>query len=182
MGPGATRDLVISLRVRRDERGLSIGDIMALLKENSEKNGTALPSESTVRSVLNGDLERIGGFSYDATLMPLKQILLPPEMSEESITKTDVEGLLAVIRIQEETIKNLTRQLETARDAYEREKRETASLQKQRCDKCEKDIAFYKSQIAIKDKRMERKDKWIAELLKLPLAEDEETGIVTYPG
>ena len=62
--------------------------------------------------------------------------------------------------MQEETIQ---RQLE--------ELKALSETQRLRCKKCEADVHFYKDQIAIKDRRMERKDRWIAQLLKLPLDE-----------
>ena len=147
----------MTLRAARADLGLSINEIMALLKKNSEENGAALPSPTSVRSVLNGDLDKISGFSLE-TLSPLRDVLIHNKAGniEDRIT-----ALLDVIRIQEETIQKLSDQLKTIEET-----------QKIRCEKCEQDMAFYKAQIAIKDKRMERKDRWIAELLKLP-REDE---------
>ena len=159
MGPGTTRDIVMTLRAAREDLGLSINEIMALLKKNREENGAAMPSPTSVRSVLNGDLDKISGFSLE-TLAPLRDVLIHNKAGniEDRIT-----ALLDVIRMQEETIQRLSEQLKAIEET-----------QQSRCRKCEQDMEFYKAQIAIKDKRMERKDRWIAELLKLPKEEEAE--------
>lgn len=152
MGPGQTRDTVMELRAARGTK--SISEIMALLEENSKKTGAPVPCESSVRSVLTGDLDKISGFNQDSTLKPLHDVLIKSAGSE---------ALLEIIRMQEETIQRLAAQLAALEDS-----------QKARCKKCEQDIAKLWGQIAIKDRRMERKDRWIAELLKLPGENDEQ--------
>ena len=152
MGPGPTRDLVMELRAARGSK--TISEIMALLEENSKKTGGPLPCESSVRSVLMGDLDKITGFNHVGTLHPLQDVLIPSAKKD---------ALLEVLRMQEETIQDLTQQLAELQEA-----------QKKRCAKCEKDIEFYHTQIKLKDRRMERKDKWIAELLKLPTTSEDE--------
>ena len=89
--------------------------------------------------------------------------MLKEEAKNGFITQAQINGLLDIIMIQEETIKSLTDQLKVAEE-----------IQKTRCRKCELDMDIYKSQIKIKDKRMERKDEWIAELLKLPIQDEDE--------
>ena len=158
MLPGPTYDRVMELRTAREKRGLSISEIMIMLKENGAVTGAAIPSESSVRNVLTGDLEKISGFSYESTLHPLERILLP-----KSANETAMAVMLDIMRAQEEAIKNLTERLQALEDA-----------QRSRCKKCEADTAKLWGQIAIKDKRMERKDRWIAQLLKLPIQEEKE--------
>ena len=160
MGPGPTLEYVMDLRDARDDLRLSIADIMALLKSNGEKTGCAIPSESSVRSVLNGDLDKISGFSYESTLLPLNAVLRPQKAENEF----DFSVMLDILRVQEETIRKLTDQLIAAEAARH-----------ERCWKCEQNLEIYKAQIKIKDKRMERKDRWIAQLLKLPIQESEDT-------
>lgn len=150
MGPGPTRDTVMELRAARGNK--SISEIMFMLEEYSKRTGGPLPCESSVRSVLMGDLDRISGFNQAGTLNPLRAVLIP---------NADQDALLEIIKMQEETIQHLADQL-----------KEITEAQRTRCTKCEKDVEKLWSQIAIKDRRMERKDRWIAELLKLP-KEDE---------
>lgn len=157
MGPGTTRDMVMTLRAAREDLGLSINEIMALLKKNADKTGASMPSPTSVRSVLNGDLDKISGFSLE-TLSPLRDVLIH---QDSGTTQDRINALLDVLRMQEETIQRLTDQI-AAMEAAQAEK----------CRKCESDMKFYRDQIAIKDRRMERKDRWIAELLKLPREEE----------
>jgi len=159
VGPGTTRDTVMTLRKAREDFGLSINEIMVMLKKNSEETGAPLPSPTTVRSVLNGDWDKISGFSMD-TLTALRDVLIHKEIGTP---QERIDALLDVIRMQEDTIQRLSEQLTTVEET-----------QQIRCRKCELDMEFYRTQIRLKDRRMERKDKWIAELLKLPLTEDEE--------
>lgn len=162
MQPGPTRDLVMQIRIARESLGLSVSEVMQLLREHSEKTGAPMPGETTVRSVLSGDLERISGFSHEATLLPLKEVLIHGGQKDDAVLQARIDSLLDVLRIQEETIKELTRQLS-----------ELERTQQAKCEKCESDRRFYKDQIKLKDRRMERKDKWIAELLKLPSGDAE---------
>ena len=152
MGPGPTRDLVMELRAARGNK--TISEIMFMLEEHSKQTGGPLPCESSVRSVLSGDLDKIGGFNQVGTLNPLRAVLMPD---------ADKDALLSIIRMQEETIQSLAAQIKALEDA-----------QRTRCKKCEQDVEKLWGQIAIKDKRMERKDRWIAELLKLPKEEEAE--------
>lgn len=161
MQPGPTRDLVMQLRIARESLGLSIGEVMHMLTEHSEKTGTPIPGETTVRSVLTGDLEKISGFSHETTLLPLKEVLIHGGQQDGAVLQARIDSLLEVLRIQEETIRDLTRQLT-----------DLEAAQEAKCRKCESDMKFYRDQIAIKDRRMERKDRWIAELLKLPREEE----------
>ena len=150
MGPGPIRDLVMELRAARGNK--TISEIMFMLEEHSKQTGGPLPCESSVRSVLTGDLDKISGFNQVGTLNPLRDVLIP---------NANQDALLEIIRMQHETIQGLTDQIAALEEA-----------QKVRCAKCEKDMEFYRHQIAIKDRRMERKDRWIAELLKLPREEE----------
>lgn len=150
MGPGPTKDAVLELRAARGTK--SISEIMDMLAENSRKTGGPLPCESSVRSVLCGDLDKISGFNQAGTLNPLREVLIP---------NANQDALLEIIRMQHETIQGLTDQLEAIRET-----------QNAKCAKCEKDMEFYRHQIKLKDNRMERKDRWIAELLKLPKEEE----------
>lgn len=153
MGPGPTYDLVVRLRTIREELGLSLKDIMAMLEASPEVD--VPPSESSLQRVFNGDLETISGFNYEATLRPLGDVLFPLiDKQDSALTKARIEGLMAEIDVQKQTIESLHRQIS-----------EAAKAQGERCKKCAEDIAFLKDQIALKDARMDKKDEWIDRLL-----------------
>lgn len=157
MTPGPTKDLVLRLRAIREELGLSIADIVAKLDEAK----TPL-SESTVRRVLDHDLDEISGFSYDNTLMPIADILLPKgDTKDSSLSAERIEALLAIVEIKNEMIADRDRTIETMTKQFA----EADARQKNRCSKCADEVAFLKAQIALKDARMDKKDEWIDRLL-----------------
>ena len=157
MTDGPTKDLVIQLREIRDELGLSINDIMDML----EKQGTPL-SESTVRRVFDHDINMISGFSYDATLMPVCDLLLPKgDTKVSSLSEARIESLIAIIEIKNEMIADRDRTIQTIMRQFD----EAEEKQKTRCEKCEDNVAFMKEQIKLKDERMDKKDEWIDRLL-----------------
>ena len=141
----STRNIVKSLRAIRDERGITIPELVSM---------TGL-SESTLRRVFIDDLETISGFSYDGTLAPLIDLLLPKgDTKDSALSQARIEGLMAVIQMKEETIAKITEQFN-----------ELKKSQAFKCAKCAEDINFLKSQIALKDARMDKKDEWIDRLL-----------------
>ena len=140
-----TKNIVKSLRAVREERGLTIAELVSM---------TGI-SESTLRRVFVDDIDSIGGFSYEGTLAPLIDLLLPKgDTTDSTLSQARIEGLLAVIEIKNEMLENIKRQFQDAKNA-----------QSSRCKKCAEDIAFLKDQIALKDARMDKKDEWIDRLL-----------------
>ena len=141
----STKNIVKSLRAIREERGITLQELFK----------TTGISESTLRRVFLDDLDGIGGFSYDGTLAPLIDLLLPKgDTSDSALSQARIDGLMAVIQIKEETIAKITAQMQELKDS-----------QANRCKKCAEDIAFLKAQIALKDARMDKKDEWIDRLL-----------------
>ena len=150
MTEGPTKALVLRLRAIRKELNLSIADIL----EKLEEAHTPL-SESSVRRVLDHDLDEISGFNYEATIMPIADILLPKgDTKDSSLSAERIEALLAIIEIKNETIARITEQFSEAKKS-----------QAFKCQKCAEDVAFLKGQISLKDARMDKKDEWIDRLL-----------------
>ena len=140
-----TKNLVLRLRAIRDDLGLTLPELMSQ---------TGL-SESTLRRVFNDDIDAMGGFNYEGTLMPLCDLLLPKgDTTDSELSQARIDGLLAVIEIKNQIIENLTNEYQESRA------RQTA-----RCQKCEKDMDFMRRQIDLKDARMDKKDEWIDRLL-----------------
>ena len=157
MTEGPTKALVLRLRAIRKELNLSIADILEKLDEAR----TPL-SESSVRRVLDHDLDDISGFNYEATLMPIADILLPKgDTKDSSLSEERINALLAIIDIKNETIADRDRTIETMTRQFS----EAEAKQKNRCAKCADDVAFLKDQIKLKDMRMDKKDEWIDRLL-----------------
>lgn len=141
----STKSIVKSLRSIREERGLTIAELVS---------ATGI-SETTLRRVFVDDLDNISGFSYDGTLAPLIDLLLPKgDTSDSTLSQARIDGLMAVIQIKDETIAQMTAQIAEMKKA-----------QTNKCAKCAEDIAFLKKQIELKDARMDKKDEWIDRLL-----------------
>ena len=141
----STKNIVKSLRAIREERGLTLQELVS----------TTGISESTMRRVFLDDLDTISGFSYEGTLAPLIDLLLPKgDTSDSALSQARIDGLMAVIAIKDETIAKITAQMQELKDS-----------QANRCKKCAEDIAFLKAKIALKDARMDKKDEWIDRLL-----------------
>lgn len=141
----STKNIVKSLREARDERGLSISDLVA-------QTGI---SESTLRRVFIDSIDNISGFSYEGTLAPLIDLLLKKgDIEDSALSQTRIDGLLALIAVKDETIENIKRQIEEQREA-----------QQKKCAKCSEEVDFLKQQISLKDARMDKKDEWIDRLL-----------------
>ena len=142
-----TKNLVMRLRAARDDRGLSIQELVT-------QTGI---SESTIRRVFVDDINGISGFNYEGTLAPLIDLLLlQADKGDSELTQARIDGLLAVIQLKDETIDKITRQIGELKEG-----------QASRCAKCAEDIAFLKAQIGLKDARMDKKDEWIDQLLGL---------------
>lgn len=142
----STKNIVKSLRDARDERGLTIPDIVM-------QTGI---SESTLRRVFLDDIDNISGFSYEGTLAPLIDLLLKRgDTKDSTLSQTRIDGLLALIAVKDETIAKIQAQVASLKEA-----------QAQRCTKCEDNVAFLKKQITLKDERMDKKDEWINQLLE----------------
>ena len=141
----STKNIVKSLRAIREERGLTLQELVS----------TTGISESTMRRVFLDDIDAISGFSYEGTLAPLIDLLLPKgDTSDSALSQARIDGLMAVIAIKDETIEMLARQFE-----------ECKKSQQNKCAKCADDMNFLKRQIDLKDARMDKKDEWIDRLL-----------------
>ena len=141
----STKNIVKSLRSIREERGLTISELVT-------QTGI---SETTLRRVFVDDIDSISGFSYDGTLAPLIDLLLPKgDTTDSALSQARIDGLMAVIDIKDETIAQMTAQIAEMKKA-----------QTDKCKKCAEDTKFLKEQIALKDARMDKKDEWIDRLL-----------------
>lgn len=142
----STKGIVKSLRAARDERGLTIPDIIS-------KTGL---SESTLRRVFIDDMDSLSGFSYEGTLAPLIDLLLKHgDTKDSALSQTRIDGLLALLAVKDETIAKISAQVDALKEDHAK-----------RCTKCEDNVAFLKRQITLKDERMDKKDEWINQLLE----------------
>lgn len=105
------------------------------LMKMMEEHGHPI-AKTTIQRLYKEGSEENDSFRYKDTLKPLGELLLPHKKTEED-----------PIQVLQDRIEELTAQM---KEIY---------------DIASKGITFMKSQIDIKDTRMERKDAWIQELM-----------------
>ena len=161
-----TKDIIVKLKEVRDEKGLSYTDILDLM----EKNGDYL-SKSTLSRVFAEGSEELS-FKYEETIRPIAKALLDIETIEED-DDMDVQALKSIIKYKIQRIEDLEEKIKDLEVSLSKEKvKYHEKLDKER-DRNQKSIDFLKTQISLKDKRMDQlleavfqKDKQHNELLE----------------
>ena len=157
-----TKDIISKLKQVRDEKGLSLNEIVALV----EKNGDYI-SRSTVQRVFSDGSEDIS-FRYEESIRPIAKALLDIETIEDT-DSMDIQAMKVLLKYKIKRIEELEQQLSKEKLKYHEK------LDKER-EQFQRSIDFLKEQIAYKDKRMdllldsvEKKDKRLDELIGMIL-------------
>ena len=178
-----TRDLIIQLKEVREEKGLSYNDILSLM----EKNGDYL-SKSTISRVFSDGSEELS-FRYEETIRPLAKVLLDIETIEDD-DNLDTRAMKSLLKYKIQRIEELERQLEKLE--CDIVKLKLSNHEKMEAERriYDKRIDFLKTQIDLKDKRMDqlleavRKIAYITNCWKRPLnviCAKEKTYEISYP-
>lgn len=140
----STQEVILRLKAIRKENELTLARIMDMI----EANGDYL-SMTTLRRVFAENSEQDDSFSYDKTIRPIARALLFQDggSGESAVTKEEIEGLKAVIRLKNEVIDYMHEQFKSTQAEHE------------------KRIIFLMDQIDKKDKRMDEKDNIIHRLM-----------------
>lgn len=148
----ATQEIIRSLKAVQEKQNLSIPQIKAMLDSTG-----AYVSMTTLRRVFAKDSETEDSFNYETTLRPIAQVLLHDKghYTQDEVVLAKYETYEAICRHKDEVIDGLRKQLEALREEHDA-----------RCKECEKRQNFLMDQIALKDRRMERKDEIINRLLE----------------
>ena len=136
------QELIKQLKEAKIRREFTYPRIM----EHMEQNGKYV-SLTTLRRVFSDSSESIAdSFSYENTLLPIAEVLLDAEdvPTNENPTAAQIDGLKAVIRVQNE---------------------ELVKLQELK-EHLEKRVTFLLEQIEKKDRRMDEKDEIIRKLME----------------
>lgn len=154
-----SRDVIVKLKDIREEKSLSLGDIMELIERNGE-----FVSKTTLSRVFADGSEEMS-FRYEETLRPIANALLDIETIEED-DDLDTQALKIMLQYKAEKIRELESELN-----YEKLKHHE-KLERER-ERSQRSIEFLKEQITLKDKRMDQlleavfeKDKQQKELLE----------------
>ena len=135
-------ELILQLKEAKRQREYTYPRIM----EHLEANGHPISLTTLRRVFADGSENNSTSFGYESTLLPIAEVLFN---AEDVPTPTDnpyakeIDGLKAVIRVQNEEIARLHEIKEHLDDR----------------------IAFLVSQISLKDKRMDEKDEIIKRLM-----------------
>lgn len=154
-----SRDVIVKLKDIREEKSLSLGDIMELIERNGE-----FVSKTTLSRVFADGSEEMS-FRYEETLRPIANALLDIETIEED-DDLDTQALKIMLQYKAEKIRELELELNNEKLKHHEK------LERER-ERSQRSIEFLKEQITLKDKRMDQlleavfeKDKQQKELLE----------------
>ena len=136
-----SRDIIIKLKEVKEERGLSLTDVMDLLEENGD-----YISKTTLSRIFAKDSENVK-FRYEDTIRPIANALLGLDFMSETDTP-DLNALKSIIRLKNERIKELQAELDHTQVKFD------AKLEKERAQ-ARRSIDFLRHQIELKDKRID---------------------------
>ncbi len=143
-----TRDVIIKLKEVREEKGLSLNDVLDLIEKNNE-----FVSKTTLSRVFAEGSEEIK-FRYEDTIRPIANALLDMDNIEEEDDAT-VGGLKSVLKYTREIIEEQKNQIATLKSELDMIKiKNNDKLDKER-ERFNRSIDFLKEQISLKDKRMD---------------------------
>lgn len=134
-------EIITKLKKVREDNGLSYQRIAELVEQNGGN-----VSLSTVKRVFEDGSEAYG-FQYENTLKPIADAVLGIYTESAAASPDEADALKAIIDYKTDKITELTAQLERTEESYR------------------KRLDFLKDQIALKDKRIDRRDDMIERLL-----------------
>ena len=162
-----TKDIIIKLKEVREEKGLSLNEMLDMIEQNG-----GYVSRTTLSRVFAEGSEEIK-FRYEDTIRPIANALLDMETIEAEDDAT-VGGLKSVLKYKLEIIEEQKKQIAALKTELDRIKiKNNEKLEKER-ETWSRSIEFLKEQVSYKDKRMDflldavkEKDAHYKELLDL---------------
>lgn len=164
------RDIIIKLKAIRDERNLSLNDIVNMI----EKNGDFV-SRSSIQRVFAEGSEEVS-FKYEETIRPIANALLDIDKIEDTDDE-NIASLKTLLKFKDGLIGELREKIKHLENELNREKLKYHEKMDNERAQWNRSIDFLKEQVAYKDKRMDillesvqAKDARYDELLKLILS------------
>lgn len=143
-----TKELILKLKEVREEKGLSLNEIVSMVEENGD-----YVSRSSIQRVFSDGSETLS-FRYEETIRPIAKALLDMETIEEG-DNMDIQAMKTLLKYKIQRIEELERQIEH----LEAEKAKDKIKNHEKIDNIraeyEKKIDFLKGQIILKDKRID---------------------------
>ena len=143
-----TRDVILSLKHVKREKRLSLDKILDMMQKKDP--ATAVSKTTLSRVFAKGSEEQL--FRYETTLRPIANALL--DMEEiESGDDIDTQAMKSILKLKKDLIFELESKLQTIQSEeqlkyHQKLEKETAKFQKS--------LDFLKSQIDLKDKRIDQ--------------------------
>ena len=163
------RKTIRRLKDIKEEQGLSIQKIMAMLEEKGQ-----FVSESTLKKVFaEGSEEKT--FRYQDTIAPIADVLLDVYGDDSNLE--DLEGLRQIIREKNKLIEALMIKLEEQKAVYANKDtlyKERQSLYERTIARMETEINRLNGHLSECEKRIERKDRVLEKLVNAFLPNDDE--------
>ena len=164
-----TRELIIQLKAVKEERNLSLNDILNII----EQNGDILSKTSLSRLFQEGSEE----LSFkEETLLPVARAILDISNIEET-DNTDEAAMKTLLQFKGARIRELEHQVEQLQAQLDHEKVHSNEKFDEEREKHQRSIDFLKSQIELKDRRydgllaaVKEKDARYEEVLSLILS------------
>ena len=147
--------LVADIRKAQAEQGLSINDIISLMKEKGEYP----VAQATISRVLSGDAED-ANYDYLKTLIPLYNTLV----KETTDNDEKIRMMELLLEYKLECIKDLKEQLEQKDEEH---KAEIDHLKVKYHEKMEKETAKFQEIMEFRSRQIELKDDRITKLLDI---------------
>lgn len=143
-----TRDLVIKLRQVKEEKNLSLSNIVDLIEENGE-----FVSKSTLSRIFSDDSEVVT-FKPES-ILPIARVLLDTDNQEETDT-LDEMAMKALLRYKGSRIQELEQQIERLEMDLNKEKLKRHEMLDAEREIYNRRVDFLKSQIVLKDERIDK--------------------------
>ena len=143
-----TKELILKLKEVREEKGLSLNEILAMVEENGD-----YVSRSSIQRVFSDGSETLS-FRYEETIRPIAKALLDIENIEED-DDVDTQTLKVLLRYKIQRIEELEQQVNQLKSALDKEKLKYHEKLETERERSNKSIEFLKEQVAYKDKRMD---------------------------
>lgn len=136
-----TKDLILKLKGVKEEKGLSLNEIVELV----EKNGDYI-SRSSVQRVFSDGSED-SSFRYEETIRPIANAILDIDTIEET-DDMDIQAMKMLLQYKSKRIEELEAQLDKEKVKYH----EKLDIERERYANS---IEFLKKQVALKDRRID---------------------------
>ena len=162
-----TREVILTLKEVREEKGLSFDKILDLMKEN----GDFLSKSTLSRVFAKGSEDKT--FRYDDTIRPIAKALLDIETIEED-DDVDTQAYKSLLKLKKDLIFEYERQISELKEEMAEIKRQEKEKYHEKLEKetmqFQQNLAFLNHQVELKDHRIDHlldsTEKLLNQLLK----------------